>query len=475
MQKTFLFYDIETSGLDKSYDQVQQFAAIRTDMDFNEIERYEIFVKINPDVIPSPEALIIHRVGIMHCQKMGLPEIEAIGIIHALLNTPNTISLGYNTLGFDDEFLRFSFHRNLLPPYTHQYANGCGRADLYPMAAMLRWQQADCIQWPENEGKPTLKLEHISTLNQLAQGQAHNAMVDVEATVALARCFAQSGATWEYLLGYFDKHEELKRIQSLAPFEPMPSCSTAMLIDGSFGSQLNYQCPVLYLGEHKHYRNQTLWLRLDTNDLSQLTPDNQLALPWVVRRKRAEPPFFIPDKPRFLEKLLPEQLALRQQNLHFLTENPSALQSLTAAHLDQKYPDLPPLDDQAGLYQSDFLSATDLQRCQYFHQAPLEHKWNAIKQFQRRDCQVIAQHILARHYPSLCPDEVKQAFAKYQLKMLTQAPLNHQGKPRKTIADFESALHECQHQPTLDGQQRQLLEEFEQYLNSIKQALGLTV
>jgi exodeoxyribonuclease-1 len=35
--QTFLFYDIETTGLNKSFDQVLQFAAIRTDLKLQEI------------------------------------------------------------------------------------------------------------------------------------------------------------------------------------------------------------------------------------------------------------------------------------------------------------------------------------------------------------------------------------------------------------------------------------------------------
>ncbi len=65
MQSTYLFYDIESSGLNKYFDQVVQFAAIRTDMNFNELERHEFFVKLNPDTIPTPAAAIIHHVSIV--------------------------------------------------------------------------------------------------------------------------------------------------------------------------------------------------------------------------------------------------------------------------------------------------------------------------------------------------------------------------------------------------------------------------
>src|SRR3990167_3496936 len=158
MKKTYLFYDIETTGLNKCFDQVLQFACIRTDPDLKEIERHAFSVKLNHDVIPSPAAIMTHRIGVNDFQK-GISELEAIQKIHALLNTPGTISVGYNTLGFDDEFLRFSFYRNLLPPYTHQFSNQCGRMDMYPILLFYFLFKKEILQWPQGN----LKLENIAT------------------------------------------------------------------------------------------------------------------------------------------------------------------------------------------------------------------------------------------------------------------------------------------------------------------------
>jgi exodeoxyribonuclease I len=470
MQKTFLFYDLETTGLDKSYDQVQQFAAIRTDLELNELERHEIFVKINPDVLPSPQALIIHRVGIEQCQSLGLNEYEAIGKIHELLNTSNTISIGYNTLGFDDEFLRFSFHRNLLSPYTHQYANGCARADLYPMAAMMRWQQADCLTWPSIDGKPTLKLEHISSENKLAEGQAHNAIVDVEATIALAKCFQQSEATWNYLLGFFDKHCEQKRLRKLPNLACWPEQTCSLLVDGNFGGKNNYQCPALLLGPHNVYKNQILWLKLDQPELTTLNQDNLASLPWVIRKKNAESPFFLPNKDRFMAKLSSEQHDLYQNNINFLQENPKLLEQLKQHYQQRTYPELPGLPAQAALYQSAFLSREDSQQCQRFHKAAVAQKAKSIEGIKRADLKHLATLIMARHYPEHCSKSMLQLLEKHQQMLCHSADiLNHQGKTKANYDAIQKALHECYQQP-IDQQQKQLLDELRTYLSSLNKA-----
>ena len=114
-----------------------QFAALRTTTDFQVLEEHNILVQLNADTVPSPQAMGTHQIP-LETLANGLKEYDAIRQIHALFNTPNTVTVGYNTLGFDDEFLRFNFYRNLLAPYQHQYANGCGRMDIFPMMALLQ-------------------------------------------------------------------------------------------------------------------------------------------------------------------------------------------------------------------------------------------------------------------------------------------------------------------------------------------------
>ena len=60
---TYLFYDLETSGLNPCFDQIYQFAAIRTDMDLNPIEEIEIEVRPTKDIIPSPMAMVTHQLS----------------------------------------------------------------------------------------------------------------------------------------------------------------------------------------------------------------------------------------------------------------------------------------------------------------------------------------------------------------------------------------------------------------------------
>ncbi len=53
----FIFYDTETTGLETAFDQILQFAAIKTDDDLNELDRFDIRCRLMPHMVPSPGAL----------------------------------------------------------------------------------------------------------------------------------------------------------------------------------------------------------------------------------------------------------------------------------------------------------------------------------------------------------------------------------------------------------------------------------
>ena len=58
----FVFYDTETTGTDTTFDQILQFAAIRTDDDLNELDRFEIRCRLLPHVVPVQGGLLFMRV-----------------------------------------------------------------------------------------------------------------------------------------------------------------------------------------------------------------------------------------------------------------------------------------------------------------------------------------------------------------------------------------------------------------------------
>ena len=57
----FVFYDLETTGRNSTWDQIIQVGAILVDEKFNEIERFEERCRLRPGVVPEPGALIVNN------------------------------------------------------------------------------------------------------------------------------------------------------------------------------------------------------------------------------------------------------------------------------------------------------------------------------------------------------------------------------------------------------------------------------
>ena len=49
----YVFYDTETTGVATAFSQILQFAAIKTDDELNEIERFEVRCRLLHHIIPS--------------------------------------------------------------------------------------------------------------------------------------------------------------------------------------------------------------------------------------------------------------------------------------------------------------------------------------------------------------------------------------------------------------------------------------
>jgi exodeoxyribonuclease-1 len=468
--QTYLFYDIETTGLNKAFDQVLHFAAIRTTLDLQELKRYELKIKLNTDVIPAPQAMITHHIGVTEALQ-GTPELEAIIQIHQWLNEPGTISVGYNTLGFDDEFLRFSFYRNLLPPYTHQYANQCNRMDLYPITALFYLYKNEALQWPTINGQTTLKLEQLNAANQFIEGRSHHAMVDVEITLALARQFFQHREMWDYLIGYFNKQTEEQRLQQLPfPWHVGPdSHSIGLMVDGIFGAKQAYQAPVLLLGNHNQYKNQTLWLRLDTANLHLTTEDTIAETTWVIRKKPGEPGFILPMQIRFLAHLDTERQAQLEANKMWLKENPELFSLIIAYHRAYVYPTLPNVDSEACLYLNGFLSTEENNFCRRFHQVPPPAKALLTENMLNPDLKMLAIRLLGRHYPEAMTASQLELFKEhldrvYSDEEETTPIIDFKGNRRLNAQAALKEILEIREKLALDSEQQELLYKLESYL-----------
>lgn len=193
MAESLLWFDYETFGLDPARDRPAQFAGLRTDPDLNAIEEpFSLFCQPPSDYIPNPESSMITGITPTQAMKLGVPEHEFIRRILAAYSVPGTCGVGYNSIRFDDEVTRNCLYRNLHDPFAREWQSGNSRWDLLGVTRMARALRPDGIVWPKDkEGRPTLRLDHLTIANGIEHQDAHDAMGDVRATVALARLLRQ--------------------------------------------------------------------------------------------------------------------------------------------------------------------------------------------------------------------------------------------------------------------------------------------
>lgn len=192
-EPTFLWHDYETFGTSPKKDLPCQFAAIRTNMDLEEVGKpVNIMSQIANDYLPHPEACLVTGITPQQTLRDGMAEAEFARQVQAHMATPNTCVVGYNSLRFDDEVTRHLFHRNFYDPYAREWRNGNSRWDIIDLARACYALRPDGINWPVREdGSPSFRLEHLTAANNIDHGEAHDALADVRATIALARLIKQ--------------------------------------------------------------------------------------------------------------------------------------------------------------------------------------------------------------------------------------------------------------------------------------------
>ena len=208
MPASFLFYDLETFGSDPRRSRIAQFAAIRTDADLNPIgDPISVFAKPADDLLPSPIATLITGISPQAALRDGVSEAALFALICDEMSQPETCSVGYNSLRFDDEFVRHGLFRNFYDPYEREWRSGNSRWDLLDVFRLAHALRPDGIAWPQREdGMTSFKLEHLAALNGVREGDAHEALSDVRALIALARKLKTAQPRlWDYALKLRDK------------------------------------------------------------------------------------------------------------------------------------------------------------------------------------------------------------------------------------------------------------------------------
>ena len=217
---SFYFYDLETSGFNPRSARIMQFAGQRTDMNLKPIGEPDNFlIKLSEDVLPDPDAVLVHGITPQKARSEGLSEAEFLKYFAEQIAKSDTIFVGFNNIRFDNDFIRFALWRNFYDPYEWQWKDGRSTWDLLDVARMTRALRPAGIKWPiAPDGKASNRLEDLAKLNKLDHANAHDALSDVQAVIDLALLIkSKQPKLFDYLLNIRDEKKVEPLVNAAQP------------------------------------------------------------------------------------------------------------------------------------------------------------------------------------------------------------------------------------------------------------------
>ena len=185
-------------------------------------EPYNLLVTLNDDTLPSPDALMVTGITPQKTVEEGYSEAQFARMLSEEIFTPDTIVVGFNNIRFDDEFIRHLLWRNFHDPYEWGWKDGRSRWDLLDVVRLTRALRPEGINWPlDAKGEPSNRLELITSANGIAHENAHDALADVTALIAVTKLIKQKQPQlYDYLLKMRDKKvvQQLVNVDDKKPF-----------------------------------------------------------------------------------------------------------------------------------------------------------------------------------------------------------------------------------------------------------------
>lgn len=401
---TLIFYDTETTGLDPFFDQILQFAAIKTDDAFNELDRFNIRCRLLPNILPHPKAMMVTDVSVAMLTDPTLPShYEMMATIRdKLVAWGPSVFVGYNSLKFDEAMMRSAFYQNLQPIYLTQ-TNGNGRTDAMRLMQAAFVFAPHAIRVPQIDGKPSFRLEQLAPANGFTHPNAHDALADVEATIFMTKYVATAApAIWQRLRAASDKRTVKSFIENGEPF---------LLTDFYFNK--GYSWPVAWIGDHPENSSLSYAAVLDDkfDDIVKMAPDELeraiVSSPRPIRRIKtnAAPLMTSFDKlasyPQF-HSLDIDAACLRAERL----QNDESLRTQlieAMLTLDVGYEDDPDAEVEERMYEG-FYSRQDEQRIKEFHEAPWPARLSIADSFDDARLKALTTRLVYAEDPLLLPE-----------------------------------------------------------------------
>ena len=473
---SIFWYDYETTGINPRCDRAVQVAGIRTDADLNEIDQpLNLYCQPADDILPHPMACLITGISPSRLEDRGLGEAEFMTRTHAQLAQPGTCGAGYNSLRFDDEVTRYSLYRNFFDPYAREWQGGNTRWDLIDVVRAAYALRPEGIVWPEEEGRVTLKLERLTAANGIDHGQAHDALSDVRATIALARLIRdKQPKLYEWLFNLRTKQRVLDQVRLLQPM---------VHISGRFSAARHYVGVVLPLAWHPKNRNALIVCDLHYDPQPLLDMDAGALRQLLYTRREDLPAGQLPIGLKLIHvnrcPVVAPMKVLRAQDQARLQLDMSEYQARAARLIEAAQvwqdklaiiyasEDFTPSEDPEQQLYDGFLGERDRQLCERVRLSDPEQLGKDAWPFDDARLPELLFRYRARNFPHTLSEQEQQRWQVFCQQRLTD-PVK--GAPL-TLDGFMKAAQELSRSAT--PAQLKLLDEWQRYAVRLSRRLGL--
>ncbi len=473
MAASFFFYDLETSGISPRDARIMQFAGQRTDMELNPIgEPINLLIQQSRDLLPDPDAIMVTGITPQQTLADGLTEAEFLKTFYDEIVQPDTIFLGFNSVRFDDEFMRFLNYRNFYDAYEWQWSDKCSRWDLLDAVRMTRALRPEDITWPFTDaGKPTNRLELLTKLNGVDHEHAHDALNDVLASISIAKLLRdKQPGLFQYLLDYRDKGKVKELVEKAEPFVytsgryPSETLHTTIAV---MVAQHPQQCAYVYDLRH----DPAPFMAMNEAELAEACrwsrDPSKLRLP-VKTIKYNRCPAIAPTgvvKDKAVQDRLQLDLNVVAANLKKLRSQPDFGTRVAAAYqkIDAERGFLGGKDSAAlgdplavdGQLYDGFIPKPDCAEMKRVRQAEPRGLASFTASFQDKRLQALLPLYKARNYPAQLSDDERQSWDEFCRTRLIG------GGQNSRLAKYFKRLDELARTPSLTENQRFLLEELQ--------------
>lgn len=406
-EQTFFFYDLETSGVSAREDRIMQFAGQRTTLDLEPIgEPVNILIRMGEEVLPHPEAIMVTKITPQDTLRDGISEAEFAKYAMEEIFTPGTIAVGFNSVRFDDEFMRMLFWRNFYDPYEWQWKDGRSRWDILDVVRMTRALRPEGIEWPVNdEGRPTNRLELLTKVNGISHQHAHDALSDVYATIAVAKLIREKQPElFSYLFRMRGKNE-VKNLVNLTNPKPFVYAS------GRYPGEFNKTTVAVAVGPGRNGNVLVYDLRHNVKDL-----EPEESFPTVkelaYNKCPAVAPLGVLEKNDGWQKIGLD-LATVKKNYEDLLANPDFLKTVRAAQRERAKEWPKPVEPEAALYEG-FLGDADRRKVEAVRNAEDVNKLTDFRpDFADERLPELLLHYKGRNFPKALSEQEEAKWRDY--------------------------------------------------------------